>query len=76
MILCEIKVPHKGINELIKIDDRGKGREIIGNLLKMYGNDNMLGYVISLNKKGVVNPELSLYEQGIRNGDTLVLICL
>ena len=78
MILCYLAIPQKGTRELVKIDDKGNGKEVIDNIfenLEIY-EQSRSGILVSVKKKGIVNPELSLYKQGMRNGDTLIFIFL
>lgn len=72
MILCDVRLFELGKNETVKIDDSGTGKEVLDDLNKIFGGKG--GVLLSVDKKAPISKELTLYDQGIRNGESLIYI--
>lgn len=71
MILCELYIFQMRDKKTIKLDDSVSGQELIDELSIIYGRK---GVLFSKNRAGPVNLSISLYDQGIRNADTLIYV--
>lgn len=76
MILCQICSFETGETIIAKIDDLCPAYEVIKNIANLFcvDQDGRMGNLFSCKRKGVINYELSLFQQGVRNADRLIYI--